>query len=188
MWPRPPRFGSAVDRPVRLCRPASGDREQGDEVGGGVDRVIGAADAVPYIDTTAHWLVAVNLLAGSLAGAWAGASWATRMATATLHKVLAGLLVLMAHLGSTTTTLSTASAFPEKFKPSSAWPPDSPSGPSLPSMGGRLGRAADPHHRAAVRPRHQSRRQPVRGDLPTRDHGGDGGHVVAQRAAAGVAG
>ena len=38
----------------------------------------------------------MNLLAGSLAGAWAGASWATRTATATLHKVLAGLLVLMA--------------------------------------------------------------------------------------------
>ena len=45
--------------------------------------------AVPYIDTTAHWLVAVDLPAGSLAGAWAGASWATRMATAALHKVLA---------------------------------------------------------------------------------------------------
>jgi uncharacterized protein len=52
--------------------------------------------AVPYSEVTAHWLVAVNLLAGSLAGAWAGASWATRMATKTLHKVLAGLLVLMA--------------------------------------------------------------------------------------------
>ena len=44
----------------------------------------------------AHWPVVVNLLAGSLAGAWAGASWVTRMATATLDKVLAGLLLLMA--------------------------------------------------------------------------------------------
>jgi uncharacterized membrane protein YfcA len=52
--------------------------------------------AVPYSELSAHWLVAVNLLAGSLAGAWAGASWTTRMATATLHKVLAGLLVVMA--------------------------------------------------------------------------------------------
>jgi uncharacterized membrane protein YfcA len=66
---------------------------------------------VPYNELTAHWLVAVNLLAGSLAGAWAGASWATRMATATLHKVLAGLLVLMAsalvwtHLDSPTHSL-----------------------------------------------------------------------------------
>jgi uncharacterized protein len=67
--------------------------------------------AVPYSELTAHWLVAVNLLAGSLAGAWAGASWAARMATATLHKVLAGLLVLMAtalvwtHLGGPTHSL-----------------------------------------------------------------------------------
>jgi uncharacterized membrane protein YfcA len=52
--------------------------------------------AVPFTDLAPHWPVAVNLLAGSLAGAWVGASWATRMATATLRKVLAGLLVLMA--------------------------------------------------------------------------------------------
>ena len=52
--------------------------------------------AVPMADLAPHWPVVVNLLAGSLAGAWAGASWATRMRTATLHKVLAGLLVVMA--------------------------------------------------------------------------------------------
>lgn len=52
--------------------------------------------AVPYAALAPHWPVAVNLLAGSLGGAWAGASWATRMRTATLHKVLAGLMVLMA--------------------------------------------------------------------------------------------
>ena len=51
---------------------------------------------MPYSELTAHWQVAVNLLAGSLAGAWAGASWATRMATAALQKVLAALLVLTA--------------------------------------------------------------------------------------------
>jgi uncharacterized protein len=68
--------------------------------------------AVPYTELAAHWLVAVNLLAGSLAGAWAGASWATRMATDRLHKLLAGLLVLMAaalvwtHLDSPTHSLS----------------------------------------------------------------------------------
>lgn len=43
-----------------------------------------------------HWPVAVNLLAGSLLGAWAGASWAVRMRSATLYKVLAALMVLMA--------------------------------------------------------------------------------------------
>ncbi len=38
----------------------------------------------------------MNLPAGSLLGAWAGASWAVRMRTATLYKVLAALMVLMA--------------------------------------------------------------------------------------------
>ncbi|MEV4893225.1 sulfite exporter TauE/SafE family protein [Nonomuraea sp. NPDC055795] len=51
---------------------------------------------VPVADLVAHWPVAVNLLAGSLLGAWAGASWAVRMRTATLYKVLAALMVLMA--------------------------------------------------------------------------------------------
>jgi uncharacterized protein len=52
--------------------------------------------AVRYEQLAPHWPVALNLLAGSLAGAWAGASWATRTRTATLHLVLAGLLVFMA--------------------------------------------------------------------------------------------
>ena len=61
---------------------------------------------VPYSDVAAHWTVAANLLAGSLIGAWVGASWATRMASRTLYRVLAVLLVLIAaallvtHLGS----------------------------------------------------------------------------------------
>jgi uncharacterized membrane protein YfcA len=37
--------------------------------------------AVPYAEIAGRWPVLVNLLAGGLAGAWAGASWATRMAT-----------------------------------------------------------------------------------------------------------
>ncbi|MGW2157578.1 sulfite exporter TauE/SafE family protein [Nonomuraea sp. NPDC001699] len=52
--------------------------------------------AVPFADLTGHWTVAVNLLAGSLVGAWAGASWTVRMRAATLYKVLAALMVLMA--------------------------------------------------------------------------------------------
>ncbi|MGP4103245.1 TSUP family transporter [Nonomuraea sp. KM90] len=52
--------------------------------------------AVPLAELAAHWTVAVNLLAGSLLGAWAGASWAVRMRTATLYKVLAALMVVMA--------------------------------------------------------------------------------------------
>ncbi|MGV9267603.1 sulfite exporter TauE/SafE family protein [Kitasatospora sp. NPDC003701] len=52
--------------------------------------------AVPASQVAEHWPVAVNLLAGSLLGAWAGASWAVRMRSATLYKVLATLMVLMA--------------------------------------------------------------------------------------------
>ncbi|MFB7784915.1 TSUP family transporter [Streptomyces vinaceus] len=52
--------------------------------------------AVSFGDLGAHWSIAVNLLAGSLLGAWAGASWAVRMRSATLYKVLAALMVGMA--------------------------------------------------------------------------------------------
>jgi uncharacterized protein len=52
--------------------------------------------AVPYHAITGYWFVVVNLLAGSLLGAWAGATWATRMRSITLHRVLAILLVLIA--------------------------------------------------------------------------------------------
>ncbi|MFI1062808.1 TSUP family transporter [Streptomyces spororaveus] len=52
--------------------------------------------AVPATEIAARWPVAVNLLAGSLLGAWAGASWAVRMRSSTLYKVLAALMVLMA--------------------------------------------------------------------------------------------
>lgn len=52
--------------------------------------------AVSASEVGAHWPVAVNLLAGSLLGAWAGASWAVRMRSSTLYKVLAGLMVVMA--------------------------------------------------------------------------------------------
>lgn len=52
--------------------------------------------AVPWSALAPHWTVAMNLLAGSLVGAWLGASWATRMRSATLYRVLAVLLVLIA--------------------------------------------------------------------------------------------
>ncbi|MEU9181874.1 sulfite exporter TauE/SafE family protein [Streptomyces sp. NPDC048550] len=65
--------------------------------------------AVPAAEVAARWPVAVNLLAGSLLGAWAGASWAVRMRGTTLYKVLAALMVLMAAalLVTHTTTLDT---------------------------------------------------------------------------------
>lgn len=60
---------------------------------------------VPWHQVAPHWPVVVNLLVGSVFGAWLGASWATRMRTATLYRVLAVLLVVIAaalvanHLG-----------------------------------------------------------------------------------------
>lgn len=65
--------------------------------------------AVPFADVAPHSAIVVNLLAGSLAGAWIGATWATRVRSATLYKILAVLLVLIAatlaasHFGSVET-------------------------------------------------------------------------------------
>jgi uncharacterized protein len=52
--------------------------------------------AVPFDTVNGYWFVVVNLLTGSLIGAWIGATWATRMRSATLYRVLAVLLVLIA--------------------------------------------------------------------------------------------
>lgn len=54
------------------------------------------AGTVPFGEIVTHWPIILNLLAGSLAGAWFGASWATRLKSETLYKVLAGLLVMIA--------------------------------------------------------------------------------------------
>ena len=43
-----------------------------------------------------QWTVIVNLLAGSLLGAWVGASWATRLRSETLYRIIAVLLVVIA--------------------------------------------------------------------------------------------
>jgi uncharacterized protein len=54
------------------------------------------AATVPFATVAAHWPVIVNLLAGSLIGAWCGASWATRLASHTLYRIIAILLVAIA--------------------------------------------------------------------------------------------
>jgi uncharacterized membrane protein YfcA len=51
---------------------------------------------VPLDDLVAELDVIANLLAGSLLGAWLGATWATRTASATLYRVIAALLMLIA--------------------------------------------------------------------------------------------
>lgn len=54
------------------------------------------AGTVPFATIADHWSIVVNLLAGSLLGAWFGAGWATRLKSETLYKVIAALLVVIA--------------------------------------------------------------------------------------------
>ncbi|NPU09659.1 MULTISPECIES: sulfite exporter TauE/SafE family protein [Bradyrhizobium] len=54
------------------------------------------ARTVPFDEIGAHWPIIVNLLAGSLVGAYAGAAWATRLKSETLYKIIAALLVVIA--------------------------------------------------------------------------------------------
>jgi uncharacterized protein len=52
--------------------------------------------AVPFEDVMENWMTIVNLLSGSLVGAWIGAHIATKLETRSLHRVIAILLVLIA--------------------------------------------------------------------------------------------
>lgn len=51
------------------------------------------AAAVPFASVASQWPIIVNLLAGSLLGAWFGAGWAMQLSSQTLHRVIAVLLV-----------------------------------------------------------------------------------------------
>ena len=54
------------------------------------------AAAVPFASVAAHWPEIINLLTGSLLGAWFGAGWATKLASQTLYRVIAIMLLLIA--------------------------------------------------------------------------------------------
>ena len=54
------------------------------------------ASSVPFSSMLQSWDVIVTLLVGSLAGAWVGADWATKLASHTLSRVLAVILVAIA--------------------------------------------------------------------------------------------
>lgn len=54
------------------------------------------ARSVPLSTVFSHWPTVVNLLAGSLLGGWLGATWATRIGSRTLHRVIAVLLAFIA--------------------------------------------------------------------------------------------
>ena len=51
------------------------------------------ARSVPFDLLVSHWTIVVNLLAGSLLGAWAGAGYATRLKSSSLYRIIAALLV-----------------------------------------------------------------------------------------------
>lgn len=54
------------------------------------------AGTIPLGEVAAQWPIILNLLAGSLIGAWLGAGWATRLHSGTLYRVIAILLVAIA--------------------------------------------------------------------------------------------
>lgn len=54
------------------------------------------AGSVPLDALMSHWDIILNLLAGSLLGAWFGAGWAIRLKTESFYKIIAILLVLIA--------------------------------------------------------------------------------------------
>lgn len=54
------------------------------------------AATVPFSEVAVHWPIIVNLLAGSLVGAWVGASVATRLKQDALYKVIAVLMAAIA--------------------------------------------------------------------------------------------
>jgi hypothetical protein len=54
------------------------------------------APTVSFAELGAHWWIIVNLLAGGLLGAWAGADWTTRVTSKHLYRIIAVLLVVIA--------------------------------------------------------------------------------------------
>lgn len=58
--------------------------------------LVSRSQTIPVADVVAQWPTIVTLLAGSLAGAWLGADWATRLRAVALRRVIAVLLVLIA--------------------------------------------------------------------------------------------
>ncbi|MCW2276550.1 TSUP family transporter [Rhodoblastus acidophilus] len=54
------------------------------------------AATVSFAAVTANWPIIVNLLAGSMLGAWLGAGWATKLSSRNLYRTLATLMVLIA--------------------------------------------------------------------------------------------
>lgn len=54
------------------------------------------AASVPFAAVASNWPIILNLLAGSLVGAWLGAGWTTKLSSRNLYRILAVLLALIA--------------------------------------------------------------------------------------------
>lgn len=68
--------------------------------------------SVPFAAVASNWSIILNLLAGSLVGAWLGAGWATKLSSRNLYRILAVLLVLIAGALVFGHGVTTASAHP----------------------------------------------------------------------------
>lgn len=69
------------------------------------------AQSVPIGDVLAQWPTIATLLAGSLAGAWFGADFATRLKSSTLYRIIAALLIVIAVVLLTTHDASAQTLF-----------------------------------------------------------------------------
>lgn len=54
------------------------------------------SQSIPWSDISSHWTIILNILSGSLVGAWIGAHYATRMKTVLLDRLIMLLLIGLA--------------------------------------------------------------------------------------------
>ena len=117
---------------------------------------------VPFAAVASNWPIILNLLAGSLVGAWLGAGWATKLSSRNLYRILAVLLALIAgglvfgH-GATATSAHLSGLLLIVAGVVAGFG----IGIVASLMGVRGRRAADSDSGAALRRRHQARRQPL---------------------------
>src|SRR5271154_2302827 len=120
------------------------------------------ASAVPFASVAAHWPIIVNLLAGSLIGAWLGAGWATRIASQTLYRLIAVLLLgiaIVLVIGHDTAATGSGGCRRIRHRHCRG------------AAGRRRRRTADPDPRPVVRCRHQTRGQLIARGEPADDAG-----------------
>jgi uncharacterized protein len=75
--------------------------------------LVSRSQSIQFDAVMAQWPTIATLLSGSLAGAWLGADWATRLKSAALYRIIALLLVLIAAVLLTTHGVHAPSLAPE---------------------------------------------------------------------------